>query len=85
MRASRNPDGSFTYAGRRFRLVDRMDPSDTVDVIPEGTRAPVGTVRVLAASGTEPKMEVLPSPKEPDAVRAIAELLECARGLLPLQ
>jgi hypothetical protein len=62
-----------------------MDPSGTVDVISEETRAPVGSVRVLGASGAEPKTKVLPSPKEPDAVRAITELLECARGLLPLQ
>jgi hypothetical protein len=85
MHATRNPDGTFTHAGRRYRLSDRADDSDTVDVIREEDHTPVGSFRILAASGSEPNIEILPGSKLPGAVHAIAALLESTRGALPLQ
>jgi hypothetical protein len=85
MHATRNPDGSFSLEGQRYRLKEKPDAEGTYDVCEETTGTLVGSFRMHTARDGEPQLEVLPPSEAAETVRAIAALLEMPRGALPLQ
>ncbi len=80
--ARRNPDGTFDYAGRCYRLEERG--RDHFAVLRVGDAEIVGGLR-FSSRRYDAEVELDGPADEVDAVRAIAHVLDGGRGLLPLQ